>query len=297
VLKTERQLFKVPGKVFILGEYAVLSGLPAVVATVSPCFTMALGVSDGQQFAPQSPAGRLLAYAREQGAPELQFSFNDPYNGAGGFGASTAQFALLYRAYAEVLGWPCDWFSVWSLYRRLSSVGVAGALPSGADLIAQWQGGVIHYDGAICEDVSSLFDWSSVLVFSATAQAGRKVATHEHLAGLTAERVRKIGADLEPVLKNGIAAIRAGDVRGLGGAVRSYAEVLASHGCELSAAREDRLAISTLPGVVAVKGCGALLADTVLVLLESELVDPAPILKEAAARGLNLSFGPKCVLK
>jgi hypothetical protein len=122
---------------------------------------------------------RLLDWAQTQGLPELGLEWVDPYQGAGGFGASTAQFALAYFAFmqasaerAETAG---DWKSAWDLYRSLMGSDVL--VPSGADLVAQWQGGVVEFDprlfragvdpGAqpVVEDLWQCFDWSQLLVF------------------------------------------------------------------------------------------------------------------------------------
>src|SRR4051794_11791453 len=92
--------YSIAGKVFILGEYAVLGGLPALVGTVSPRFKMFL--SQTQDFIhPDSPLGRLQSWAKKMGLPDLGFRFEDPFEGRGGFGASTAQFAMAYLAYAQ----------------------------------------------------------------------------------------------------------------------------------------------------------------------------------------------------
>src|SRR4051812_12557045 len=98
-----------PGKVFVLGEYAVLDGRPAVVASVGPRFSM--DVREGTapfHPHPQSPVARLMDWADRAGAydsSEMKLDFQDPFHGAGGFGASTAQFALAYRVLAAGAGW------------------------------------------------------------------------------------------------------------------------------------------------------------------------------------------------
>src|SRR5262245_22216155 len=109
-----------PGKAFILGEYAVLGGLPAVIAAVPPRFQLRAGESTGHGFHAESPAGRLLEYTSAKGVAIPPLEFGDPLKGAGGFGASTAQFALVYLALAEKAGWAKDWRSAWILYRELT---------------------------------------------------------------------------------------------------------------------------------------------------------------------------------
>jgi hypothetical protein len=128
---TDLKTYSSPGKVFLLGEYAVLQGLPALVAAVGPRFSM--GVTprtpaseedgrgfDGDEFHPQSPVARLIDWAQDLRAPHCRLSFGDSHRGQGGFGGSTAQFALAYRAFAELGSWDTDLPKVWKLYRELS---------------------------------------------------------------------------------------------------------------------------------------------------------------------------------
>src|SRR5207237_74228 len=96
-----------------------------------------------------SPGGRLLEWARAEGVAPIEIEFEDPHEGAGGFGASSAQFALLYRALAERAGLEPSAPAAWRRYRQLTAVGAGeGLAPSGADLVAQWLGGICDFDPA-----------------------------------------------------------------------------------------------------------------------------------------------------
>lgn len=279
-----------PGKVFILGEYAILAQLSAVVAAVPPRFclrvtqgsnvfggTSSLGI---REFHPESPAGRLLTWVQGVGSPDLSgvdFRYEDPHSGKGGLGGSTAQFALVYAALAEAGGWSLEWESAWNLYRDLTAMSLdgQGASPSGADFVAQWKGGVTHFGyngkGVFSEDLSSTFDWSQVLVLSAADQEGRKVPTHEHLARLKDSAfLSRVSQRLIAPLSVGIAAIRENQSDRLALALREYSKVLNEVGLEIEATTQDRQALQSLPGVLGVKGSGALQADALIVLLDQE---------------------------
>ena len=70
----------IAGKVILLGEYAVLTGLPALVAAIPPRFKMRSALrlnSRGFDFQehPRSPLGRLRAWANREGWPDLVFDF------------------------------------------------------------------------------------------------------------------------------------------------------------------------------------------------------------------------------
>lgn len=289
--------FSAPGKVFLLGEYAVLTGLPAVVAAVGPRFqllaerTEDLADSEARGFHPKSPAAKLLDWASSMRAPidELQLRFEDPFEGAGGFGASTAQFALAYRAISEAERWENSWERVWRLYRELTS-GAGLFAPSGADLVAQWEGGVVVFEpGAIegprAERIPG--GLNSVLVFSATNQPGRKIATHEHLAALSIEgRLQELAHSLRAPLDAGLAALRSGSMPELGRAFTAYGDALAKAGLEIEATASDRAAFAEIPGVLGVKGAGAMQADAILVVIEENAREK--VLDLAESRGLEL---------
>jgi mevalonate kinase len=273
--------YSAPGKVFLLGEYAVLAGRPAIVAALPPRFSTELARAP---FEPATPAGRLLAQAGESEG----WVMRDPHLGAGGFGASTAEFAMAYRRLAEHRGWALSAEAVIRKYQELHAA--ERVPPSGADLFTQWAGGVVAFDPsqpARSERVSPRAR-IELLVFSATGQAGRKVATHEHLSRLDGADLRERFAPLAPPLEAGLAALRAGDSAGLGRAFSAYAEALRSLGLELPEATADREAISRLPGVAGAKGAGAMLADAVVAVLDPEAgrTSRRSILAAARSRGL-----------
>lgn len=80
---------------------------------------------------------------------QYRLEFQDPLEGLGGFGASSAQFALLHGLYqlqgqldveAERF---FDWHSLLKDYRSLHSDG--GTPPSGADVVSQCRGGLLIF--------------------------------------------------------------------------------------------------------------------------------------------------------
>ncbi|MGZ3698062.1 MAG: hypothetical protein ACXWPM_07725 [Bdellovibrionota bacterium] len=288
---TERRARRssVAGKIFVIGEYAVLDGLPAVVAAVGPRFTFQTQPGASLPFAGASPAGKLADFAKSRGMALPEASFEDPHAGRGGFGASTAQFALLYRAlFPEERSWkPC-----WELYRELTASQLP---PSGADLLTQWQGGVQCFESASAKvsDVSGDLDWSRLLVFSATAKPGRKTATHTHLDELSRsfnEHASERRAAFRSVLSIALSALKRHDLPLFGEALDEFAEVLARFELEAPSAREDRVALRALPGVIGVKGAGALQTDAMIALMDpqSTPAERGALVELAATRGLKL---------
>jgi hypothetical protein len=264
----------------------VLSGLPALVAAISPRFTLAANDSDvPPAFHPSSPAGRLLSHF----GSTLSLEFSDPYLESGGFGASTAQFALSYLAIQgrrPQAPETEEWREVWTLYRKLLSD--QQIVRSGADLVGQWCGGVTLFDpdARRVESFSNALDWTQLLVFSATRQKGRKVRTHDHLQTLA--HIQLPFGELGKVLGEGIEALKKKDAASFGASWIRYAEVLRNNNLEADATHEDRRAMQYLPGVIGVKGAGALQADAVICLLDPNRANRADIIRKAEKRGLLL---------
>jgi mevalonate kinase len=283
----------VPGKIFLLGEYAVLGDRTALIAAVGPRFRMVCSRAEQAVSAchPSSPAGRLVFWAREQGIAPFDFRFEDPHLGAGGFGASTAQFALTYFHAARACGLDDSALGARALSREL--MGTERLCPSGADLVAQWHGGVTAFDPACGRVMDHFgdFDWRQLLIFSATGQEGRKVATHEHLdrlacRSLTLAQDQELLDALEEIVLDALAHPH--DLARLGSAFVRYAETLNEAGLEIAATEADRLALTRLPGVLGAKGAGALQADALLVLLDPHAARE-PVIAAAQSRGLRLA--------
>lgn len=303
-----------PAKTFLLGEYLALIGRPAVVATHSPRFRLATcpGVlPEGYRrldLPPGSPAQKLVQFARTQleiSKSDLDqvledLAFFDPLQGAGGVGASSALFGMLYQSFAVLSEkvaaedfsaagcaggtWLRNWHSVWSLFRELCQT-EEGVSPSGYDLAAQWRGGISLLDPFERDalEVWPLMDWSSHFFFSATQGStntlqdrlsSRKTATHQHLSTLVASgfphAYRKVLQELEAVSVEGVQSLKQGKLNEWGKSLTQYACKLQEAGLELESASEDREAFLGLPGVLGCKGTGALLSDGLVVCLDPQ---------------------------
>lgn len=295
-------VYSAPGKIFLLGEYAVLAGLPGIIATLGPRFQLQVtkkAIEQRPRFVPhpQSPAGRFLSTKMGMELSKFSLDFEDPLQGAGGFGASTAQFVMLYHAYLNDAGErDRSWTKLWKLYRELMKD--EALIPSGADLIAQSEGSIVLVDPAQgkCTSLWSRLDWSSLLIFSATDQKGRKVATHEHLALLSqtgfpdpeSAQKSELAKSLAKLMKQGVDAVQKQDHAHLGRVMDSYADTLRLAHLELAATHEDRQALRSLPHVLGVKGAGALQADAILVLMKPHSENRQDVVTLAQARGLRL---------
>src|SRR4051794_4338735 len=90
-------VFSVPGKTFLAGEYLALSGGPSLVFASEPRFELSVtsGAGKAEGIHADSPAG-LFIKKNQDYFKNFDLVFHDPYQGKGGFGASTAQFLGAY---------------------------------------------------------------------------------------------------------------------------------------------------------------------------------------------------------
>jgi mevalonate kinase len=263
-----KSILSVPSKAFLIGEYAVLSGAPAIVATFDPRFTLGPRHDSEQKavFHPDSPAGRLMKTSRWEGIWE----YGDPYLGTGGFGGSTAEFLLSY-AIAQIksdqsIETPiCD-KDAWQAWRRYKEF---TPLASGADLIAQWLGGTVVVD--LKESSAKRMELGDlgrcILIFSAAHQDERKVKTHEHLTADTTSQF-KAPEYLLLLIERAADAISRGNVHQFASSLNQYGDLLRESGFEVEATTRDREAIARISGVIGVKGTGALQADGLVVVVD-----------------------------
>ena len=279
-----QRTYSVPGKTFLIGEYLALHGGPSILLSTAPRFVLRAGLKGrpaktAMPFAPKSPAGRLLAKANMSAA---RFDISDPHLGQGGMGASSAQFILSYAALnslsaSDILR---DLSCILEKFRD-SAFGGEGFAPSGADVAAQLTGGVCCFDGRSVKIKN--FSWAfDDLVFS-LIRTNLKLATHEHLKELPDLPLKQLGG----AVAQAIEAFETNDGNKLISAVNSVGGILSQNNLTLAATQGIIQALrSQVSGVLAVKGCGAMGADVILVLHRPE---PSKKIKVwAESKGLSI---------
>lgn len=308
---SESRRYSAPGKVFVLGEYLALFGGPSLLLAVPPRFELILShrVDFPSSPHPESPLGRLVGVIQKRKIrenPTRGSTFFDPWEGRGGFGASTAEFLLFYQWSVQRGDLPAseDPFAVWKLYRELCSSSASSSLgltPSGADLVIQSCGGFGQFEfkgftHPVFKDLNGALGDLDFAVLSATAKPGRKVATHSHLGSLEkSDFVSEDSKQIEELRKISQAACASAaqrDALSLGQKMQEYAEVLSAAGLEIPDSKSERLRLSKIPGVAGVKGAGALLSDALVVLLA-----PGSVEQRAEVRRLIEAEGSSLGLK
>lgn len=261
-------VFSVPGKSFLAGEYLAMKGGPSLLFTSKPRFELHTKTGTGkvEGIHPESPAGKLIA--DHQGFfSQYDLKFVDPHEGRGGWGASTAQFLAVFVFNEWRESCELETLKSLSISRLLESYwkyawNGEGHRPSGADLVAQYKGSLTFFErntGHV-----GVYGWTFADIDFALIPTGKKLPTHEHLKTLTDFDASGIEAALAKIR----AALTSGDSKEFVAGIQDNGKALAALGFVAPYTQELCRELVQKPGVLAVKGCGALGADVVMVVFD-----------------------------
>lgn len=256
-------IWRIPAKTFLLGEYSAVAGAGAIVLTTSPCFELSL--SSGGELSgihPDSPAGRWWS---QQGC-KSGLLWRDPYSGQGGLGASSAQFLGAYLAACYETGQEPLHSSMLTAYYESAWTG-QGLRPSAYDVLAQSQQQCVYINRQ--ENVIKSYAWPFRDLSFLLLHSGHKLATHNHLQ---TARLPSI-AILSSIAEQAKQAFDRADSEQLISAVISWQNE--SRALGLSAEHTERLLdeLKSNPSILAAKGCGAMGADVLLLLIPTSELD------------------------
>ncbi len=261
-----------PSKTFLLGEYVALQGGPTLVLTSQPCFKLTVKYKHTQQpvifeyIDKESPAGKYLLLNADL-FKGYHLIFHDPHNRAGGFGASSAQFLLvntLTKIIADFsLKVSCQVKELLTEYQQFAWDG-EGMVPSGADLIAQAQGGVSYFYKE--QNRLQVVEWPFEDINYYLLHTGNKIATHQHLKELTFFTTHQ----LMDIVFAGFQHLQTKNAEGFVHCIKEYAQALQKQGWVCAKTEELLTLLNACPQVLAAKGCGALGADVILVLANKQ---------------------------
>jgi mevalonate kinase len=249
--------WSIPAKTFLLGEYTALQGGPAIVLTTSPCFEVALTAQAGDKYHPDSPGGRW--WGKTNHNHELQW--HDPYKGCGGLGASSAQFIGAYLADCYLQSKSPAIEDLLSGYYECGWDGT-GVRPSGYDLLAQTQSGCVFLHRQANE--YKVFKWPFVELAFVLIHTQKKIATHEHLRSA---QLPSSFAELTKIVLQAQQAFLHVDATQLISAVSAYHHQLMRLNLVAEHSQEAIALLKNHKHVLSVKGCGALGADVLLILV------------------------------
>lgn len=261
-------VYTIPSKCFIAGEYLAMSGGPCLLVSVEPHFELRVENGSGKVsgLPPGSPARRFMD--RHGGFfRSLDVQFFDPHAGAGGWGASTAQYLGVFAARAwagaanDESGRDLDMKTLISEYQTDAWDGV-GRAPSGADLLAQSRGGWVHIErsaGMIQKSTWPFEDLEPYLI-----RTGEKITTHEHLRTLGEFPTESLVAEMTRIRE----AWSEADADKFCAGIADFGANLRTRGWVTETTRNLLHDLLWLDGVRAAKGCGAMGADIVLALVD-----------------------------
>lgn len=262
----------IPSKTFVLGEYLALTGGPTLVLCTAPYFTLHVSASSHTKkinlpdLHPESPAAKLMASSPEF-YQNYTLTFSDPHQGRGGLGASSAQFAALFALRQQVpLQTDETILQALATYQALTAE-KEGMPPSGADLVAQMKGGFCFFDKVQKKIVS--IAWPFPDISFCLIHTGQKIATHTHLQTLKDLNC----ADLVEIVMAGYTSLNQQNSAGFSAAINAYASRLQSKNLVAPHTQALLNKVQQHPSVLAAKGCGALGADIIFVLLSKKSSD------------------------
>ena len=251
----------IPAKTFLLGEYAALAGAPGIVLTTKPCFELTLSKQVGLEgIHPESPAGR---WWRKQGEVAFGLQWFDPYLGRGGMGASSAQFLGTYLAteylkqnrptQAHMLAAYIE--CAWSL---------EGIAPSAYDVQAQSLSGVVYIDRQ--HNACQMYDWPFEDIDFVLLHTGQKLATHQHLQAMELPNHMDV---LAAIVHKARIALEQSESELMVDAVNAYHHALEQMHLVAAHSLQQMDALRGRSDVLAIKGCGAMGADVLLLLVKA----------------------------
>lgn len=253
-------MIRIPSKTFLLGEYIVLKGGPAIVLTHGPFFKAeAQAKSLKAPFNAASPAAQIAKKLRFDSSTVL---FTDPHNGQGGFGGSSAEFlAVLAQDSVKTNFKEAECWKARELYLSVAS-------GSGVDVLVQAFGSgeesllvAVDLEGKKLKPLNIPSLGAELRLF----RTGQKLATHEHLKKVEPPHPD----DLAPLVQKAEGAFFKKDKKLFAECMNGYGDALATAGllaAHSAAAVKDAREI---PGVLAAKGCGAMGADVLAILHET----------------------------
>lgn len=254
--------WRIPAKTFLLGEYAALEAKSALILTTKPCFEITLCKGAGSNpFHPASPASRLWMHHIIE---NYHVQWQDPYKGLGGLGASSAEFLGVFLSVYAIEGKPTDVESMLQAYYQhaWSKVGVR---PSGYDVIAQMHSGCVYINRH--RELIKQYPWPFLDLDFILLHTGKKLATHTHLESSTF--VPNLD-ELSDLAEEGLSAFENNNSEALISATNAYHEALKARKLVAPHTLDLIQDLKKHPEILAMKGCGAMGADVVLLLIRPQ---------------------------
>ena len=286
-----------PAKTFLIGEYAVLDGGPAIILNTKPRFTCqfkknhksnSIDIPSAIGIPSESPAGQWIKKnPHDFHCVQMEWT-HDPKLLGNGLGFSSAQFNIVY-AYSFILrDGHIDHLKpqeIWRSYRNLS---FDGFKPSGADIITQWVGGlsIFEQNPLHVETLTSYLPDLECLVL----KTGESFDTHKYLKEFEITDL----SDLKQIAQSAITAIKQKKQDPFISAINEYRKTLINKGYVTTKSKELLKEIAKIKAIQAFKTCGAMGAETLVAFYNKsndlEIREALSFL-DIVASGTDLTYG------
>lgn len=292
-------ILRAKSKTFLAGEYCVTCGGSAIVLCTPPSFLLEIRKCTESTIRGVRESSPAFAFYRRNFEifKNLFIKFLDPHHRAGGFGASSAQFAMLYRLKEKlekisIRNYLSEEYTgqflkeYHSITKRMNDRSCMRKLddkntvtPSGADCLAQLHNCNIYFNSST-NVVERIGDWPFKDIDFIIVRTGQKVPTYRHLCQLSADLIKPYEYDMSRVVEEIKTAWQFANSKHFVRGIEKFSEILLDLDLITPETKEILRWVRNINGVMVAKGCGAMGADTVLIVLEE-------IAKEAAIKEIE----------
>jgi len=260
-----------PSKTFVLGEYGVLDQGPAIIFNTVPRFKCLISKSHNnfsEEIFLDSPEHQWIQKNPvEFGGISLKW-FN-PFDVQKGFGFSSAKFNILYAYSCFARGDSIETIKPQQLWRTYRSMKFEGVVPSGADVISQWVGGVCIFEQNPLSVESLTAPFPNLGFF--VLKTGESLDTYQYLKSLKLPDV----SDLKKIAQKGVDSMKFKQADKFIESIQEYREALQVKGLITKKTQKILQDLLKIKEIKACKGCGAMGAETLIVIFniqDKELV-------------------------
>lgn len=248
-------------KTFFIGEYSVVFGGSCIVFICDPIFELIVekGSKELIGINKNSP-GYKFYNLHQSDFKEYEIKFCDPHNGKGGWGASSAQYTLLYKFFLNIKKMNFNLSLFLNEYRNIAKSG--NIFPSGADCLSQYYNHNIYYDSS--KNIIEKIEWKFPNLDFFILKTNTKISTYKHLRNLVNLDISKLQFFVEQV-KNSFNSL---DEKEFLKNFQNFFYELEKNNLVISQTSLLVRKILELKHVKAAKGCGALSSDTILVIFD-----------------------------
>lgn len=245
---------QVPCKTFMVGEYAVLEGGEALGLATKPGFSL---ITQKMHYHPDSAVAQFL---------KTTHFFEVQSTAPGGFGKSTAEFIFAYlekNKSAHLNSIVNAYLDLYQDQNRLSQK------PSGADLVIQSLGHVVHVKSKKSDSVSLQWPFAQQGFF--LVSTGLKIATHDHLMNLDRKKLAGLSELSQAVAQTFVSTNSQAFIEGLTAwkATLIERDLIHPEAANLMSHLQEKMAARLQKDFI-IKQCGAFGADVMIIIFEND---------------------------